>query len=154
MFSRYIALLEKSPIKTKAASAVVLFSISDIIAQAYEYAEKDQTWSVQRNYFEDKPSGTKVRLTSGSNFDLVSGFYNDYSPRRTLRIAAFGCAITVWLHGWWGFLETFVEKRVISASLSHYKNAAVKVFFDQSIGAPIYNIGFFGSQGRHLCSTV
>ena len=102
MFSRYFTLLEKRPIKTKAASAVVLFSISDIIAQAYEYAENEKLLigAGQSNSFEENQTGTKVALPPGSTFELFSGFCNDYSPKRTLRIAAFGCAITVWLVCW------------------------------------------------------
>lgn len=68
-----------------------------------------------------------------------------WDPSRTLRITVFGGIVTVWLHGWWNYLERVVEKR-ISAKTHHYSNALTKVFLDQAIGAPIFNILFFTSQ--------
>lgn len=57
----------------------------------------------------------------------------------------FGGVVTCWLHVWWNFLERAVEKH-IRAATHHYANALTKVFFDQSLGAPLFNVMFFSSQ--------
>lgn len=62
------------------------------------------------------------------------------------RLVLFGVGATFWLHHWWGAIETFVEKRIVKASEHHYRNAVSKVFIDQTIGAPIFNLAFFWSQ--------
>lgn len=61
----------------------------------------------------------------------------DYDVARAGSGAAFGVVATGWLHYWWGFLEGFVGKRLPVAQ-HRMSNTLVKVFLDQSIGAPIY----------------
>ena len=51
--------------------------------------------------------------------------------------AAFGVVATGWLHHWWGFLESFVGRRIPVAT-NRFANTLVKVFLDQAIGAPLY----------------
>jgi hypothetical protein len=68
-----------------------------------------------------------------------------WNPQRTMRITVFGGIVTVWLHGWWNVLERVIEKR-ISSTTHHYANALTKVFFDQTLGAPVFNTLFFSSQ--------
>ncbi len=45
-----------------------------------------------------------------------------------------------------GFLEVGVEKYLMRKASHHYANALIKVFFDQAVGAPIFNCAFFSSQ--------
>jgi len=112
--------LEKRPLPTKVISAIVIFSSSDVIAQVYENADN-------HNF-----DGSPLR-------DFA------WDAHRTMRITAFGGVVTCWLHVWWNTLERVVEK-TISSSTHHYSNALTKVFLDQAIGAPIFNVLFFSSQ--------
>jgi Mpv17 / PMP22 family len=71
--------------------------------------------------------------------------------------AAFGVVATTWLHYWWGFLETVVNKRlpVVQHRLA---NTLTKVVVDQSIGAPIYIFTYycithFGKEYMSLLSS-
>jgi hypothetical protein len=120
LLQRYFALLERRPLPTKIASALVIFSTSDVIAQVYENAEHHK--------FKGNP---------------LQEF--TWEPTRTMRITVFGGIVTVWLHGWWNLLERVIEKR-ISSKTHHYANALTKVFFDQALGAPVFNTLFFTSQ--------
>ena len=45
----------------------------------------------------------------------------------------------------WGYLDKTIE-RYISDKTHHYSNAFMKVFLDQLIGSPLFNIIFFSSQ--------
>ena len=93
-----------------------------VLAQLYEHASENkqskESWSLQ-------------------SFSLDIG--------RTMRITTFGGIATCWIHVWWNMLEKFVERR-ISSQTHHYSNAVVKVFLDQSLGAPVFNTIFFASQ--------
>ena len=148
--------MEKYPLKTKASSAVFIFSVSDVIAQAYELQERERSSKgssaapnkskTYRNTVKTEvDADLPIKYEATGNFLLKLA--NTWDSARTLKIAGFGCGITIWLHHWWSFLEVAVDRHLVSAVSCHYKNAATKVFIDQAIGAPIYNIEFFGSQG-------
>lgn len=119
LVQKYFRLLDKKPLQVKIVSAFAIFPTADVIAQMYENHRPNM-----RERF--------------STFDW------DYL--RTVRVLAFGCTITTYIHFWWGWIEVFAEKYVISASKHHYLNAFSKVFIDQAIGSPVFNTVFFASQ--------
>ena len=123
----YFRLLEVKPFRTKVATALVVFTIGDVIAQFYE---QNVDKAIMIRYNELK-----------------------WDYMRTLHIASFGAGVTSWLHIWWGFLDKIVEKHVVSAVNHHYTNALSNVAIDQLIGSPVFNIFFFSSQSLlQVCS--
>lgn len=124
LINKYFQLLEIRPFRTKVATAVVIFAVGDVSAQYFEHY-----------------SALKVERKYNCSIGPFA-----WDCLRTLRIVTFGVGVTSWLHVWWGFLERTVEKHVISAVSHRYKNAFVKVFLDQLIGSPLFNVFFFSSQ--------
>jgi protein Mpv17 len=61
---------------------------------------------------------------------------------RALSGATFGIIGSCWLHFWWNALERVIEARV-PFSKHRLGNTLVKVFFDQSVGAPLYIYCYF-----------
>ena len=78
-----------------------------------------------------------IFFASDSATQYVTDPTSDWSPARALSGSMFGVVSTTWLHYWWGFLEGFVGGRIPVANY-RLTNALVKVFVDQSIGAPLY----------------
>lgn len=156
LLRRYFALLEKRPLPTKVISAIVIFSSSDGV---YNFAMQCIASSdLQYAWFHYVFIVVTIDIVL--SFAVIAQVYEnadnhnfDGSPlrdfawdaHRTMRITAFGGVVTCWLHVWWNTLERVVEK-TISSSTHHYSNALTKVFLDQAIGAPIFNVLFFSSQ--------
>ena len=61
---------------------------------------------------------------------------------RTTRMAAFGCVVTGWVHGWWGILEPFAAS-VFNHQTQRLRNTVLKVACDQTFGAGSFNFIFF-----------
>lgn len=117
LLAKYFSVLHRHPFRTKVISSICIFSFADFMTQIYEFNTK--------------------KLKSASHFSW------DYA--RTGRMTIFGGLITSWIHVWWGYLDRTVEK-YISEQTNHYANTFTKVFLDQIIGSPLFNIAFFSSQ--------
>ena len=61
---------------------------------------------------------------------------------RTMRMMAFGCCVTAWVHGWWGTLEPLATS-VFCPQTQRLKNTIFKVACDQTFGAGSFNLIFF-----------
>ena len=61
---------------------------------------------------------------------------------RTTRMAAFGCLVTGWVHGWWGTLEPLANS-VFNPQTQRLRNTVFKVACDQTFGAGSFNFIFF-----------
>ena len=83
-----------------------------------------------------------IFFASDSATQYVTDPTSDWSPARALSGSMFGVVSTTWLHYWWGFLEGVVGVRIPVAK-HRLTNALVKVFVDQSIGAPLYIYSYY-----------
>lgn len=65
--------------------------------------------------------------------------WNEVDLARTCRTAFVGAAFSGWLHFWWGGLERAGAYFLPNSKLA---NTAFKVFFDQALSAPVFNISY------------
>jgi len=65
--------------------------------------------------------------------------WNDVDLARTCRTAAVGAFFSGWLHFWWGGLERAGAYCLPNGKLA---NTAFKVFFDQALSAPMFNVSY------------
>jgi hypothetical protein len=137
LLRRYFALLEKKPLQVKIVSALVIFSVSDTLAQGYEH------WAAKK---EEKKTigGGEIKNAIHVGHSVKESEFVWDAPR-TFRMAAFGGLVNIWIHFWWGILERKMET-IICSKTHRYKNAIVKVMVDQSFGTPVYNTIFFASE--------
>ena len=77
------------------------------------------------------------RLTRDDNRPSAVDFHRASSG------AAFGVVGTAYVHFWWNILERVVEARFPVYRWGRLKNAAAKVFIDQSVSAPLYYYGYY-----------
>jgi hypothetical protein len=118
LYRGYTALLNKHPLPTKATTAGVIFSSSDVVTQRLE------------------------TVSSGAEIPLASW----YDPDRTFRMIVFGVASTSYIHFWYGVLESNVER--ILANHGTGVKTFVKVTVDQCTNSVFFNAFFFWLTSR------
>ncbi|GMI60625.1 hypothetical protein ScalyP_jg8183 [Parmales sp. scaly parma] len=123
MLKAYQHALQKNPYQVKVASAVVIFSIGDLLAQLYPQFVKQK-----------------------ENHEKITPSLYTIDAKRTLVTVSYGVFLTTSVHHWWQFLEPRVN-RLVDPVKSKLSNAFVKVALDQSVGAQFVNMGFFAIQG-------
>jgi len=108
-------------------------------------------WNSYSNSLEKRPLTTKCTAAAIVFFfsDSAAQYITkdkkaDFSwdPLRALSGAFFGIVATSYLHFWWNGLE-IVANRMCPPTLSKLKKVALKVFIDQSMGAPIYIYSYY-----------
>ena len=109
-----------------------------------------RTWRQYVRALESDPLKVKVASAAVifSTGDLTAQTLVDRTElrsidlERTARMAAFGCCVTAWVHGWWGTLEPLASS-VFCPQAQRLKNTVFKVACDQTFGAGSFNLIFF-----------
>mmetsp|Transcript_36739 Transcript_36739/g.41886 ORF Transcript_36739/g.41886 Transcript_36739/m.41886 type:complete len:269 (-) Transcript_36739:399-1205(-) len=108
-------------------------------------------WNLYSNNLEKRPLTTKctaaavIFFSSDSAAQYLTKEKNvefSWDPLRALSGAFFGVIATSYLHFWWNGLEVVVQ-RLFPPTLSKFKAVALKVFVDQSLGAPMYIYSYY-----------
>ena len=73
---------------------------------------------------------------------------------RTSRAAVFGGLFSLWLHGWWNFLERAGHRIAPVATRGTLLNASFKVFCDQTFSATLFNAGYIAAANAKPGATV
>jgi hypothetical protein len=126
-YHKYVSILNKHPLRTKVATAGVIFFNSDVATQRLEHefgeteAESEVESHIQRSEW--------------------------YDPKRTLRMTTFGVISTIYVHFWYGILEKSVE-RIVSMQRNRAIHTFAKVAIDQTTSSIFYNAMFFYMTSR------
>lgn len=102
-----------------------------------------RVWTAYTNALEKRPLTTKVTaaslifFTSDTATQKLMDPEADWDLARASSGAVFGVIATTYLHFWWGFLERSIGS-LVPVARSRLLNTAIKVFVDQSAGAPLY----------------
>lgn len=108
-------------------------------------------WTAYSDSLYKRPLATKctaaalIFFTSDSVTQYITCEDDDdyiWDSWRATSGAIFGVVATTYLHVWWGALEVIGEK-IVSQARSKVAHTAIKVFFDQAIGAPIYIYSYY-----------
>ena len=73
---------------------------------------------------------------------------------RTSRATVFGGVFSLWLHGWWNFLERGGHRIAPVATRGTLLNASFKVFCDQTFSATLFNAGYIAAANAKPGATV